>query len=275
MDKSLDMTTSSHPSSNGSIRRSSTIIRLHDFDHESFAGIAAAFGSTNYAYVVTPNVDHLIRYCDDDAFRALYSDAGFVLLDSRVFSRIVRIARHITLRVCTGSDLTEYLFSKVVSAEDRLVLIGGSKQQAAMLAQRFGLTSLSHWCPPMGLLSDRKAVEECLEFVEAQSPFRFCFIAVGCPQQEVIANQLGKRGIARGLTLCVGAAINFLTGAEQRAPRWIQRLGFEWAFRLARNPARLAHRYLIRGPRIFLLLRKIQLELQTMPVIARPGIQPE
>jgi exopolysaccharide biosynthesis WecB/TagA/CpsF family protein len=239
-----------------------TVFRLHDCDHEGFVAIAAAFGSTNYAYAVTPNVDHVIRYCDDRAFRDLYHAAGYVLLDSRVFSKLVRVARHVKLRVCTGSDVTEQIFSKIVSADDPIVLIGGSAQQAEQLAQRFALNSLSHLNPPMRVLNDPEAVEKCLQFIEAHSPFRFCFIAIGSPQQEVIANELGKRGVARGLTLCVGAAVNFLTGKERRAPRWMQRAGIEWAFRLFQNPVRMAHRYLIRGPRIFVLLRRIQIELQ-------------
>jgi exopolysaccharide biosynthesis WecB/TagA/CpsF family protein len=55
--------------------------------------------------------------------------------------------------------------------------------------------------------------------------------------------------------LCVGAAVNFLTGTERRAPRWMQRSGTEWLFRLLNDPLRLAKRYLVRGPRVFSLLR--------------------
>jgi exopolysaccharide biosynthesis WecB/TagA/CpsF family protein len=64
------------------------------------------------------------------------------------------------------------------------------------------------------------------------------------------------------LALCIGASINFLTGAEKRAPRWMQRLGVEWLYRLLRNPRRLAWRYLLRGPRIFTLLPRFEVELR-------------
>jgi N-acetylglucosaminyldiphosphoundecaprenol N-acetyl-beta-D-mannosaminyltransferase len=53
------------------------------------------------------------------------------------------------------------------------------------------------------------------------------------------------------LVLCVGAALNFISGAEKRAPRWVQRLALEWLYRLCHDPRRLAGRYLVRGPRIF------------------------
>jgi UDP-N-acetyl-D-mannosaminuronic acid transferase (WecB/TagA/CpsF family) len=84
-------------------------------------------------------------------------------------------------------------------------------------------------------------------------------LAIGTPQQEIIAQQLKERGIARGLALCIGAAINFITGVEKRAPPWIRGSGFEWLFRLVMNPRRLAKRYLVRCPRIFLLLPHIEL----------------
>jgi exopolysaccharide biosynthesis WecB/TagA/CpsF family protein len=133
--------------------------------------------------------------------------------------------------------------------------------QAQQLAHRYGLRSLRHIEPPMGFINDPEAVEACLRFIEAQSPFRFCFLALGCPQQEILANKLRERGIARGLTLCIGASIDFMTGVERRAPQWMQRAALEWAFRLLQDPRHMAGRYLLRGPRIFRLLKHIKFEL--------------
>jgi exopolysaccharide biosynthesis WecB/TagA/CpsF family protein len=114
----------------------------------------------------------------------------------------------------------------------------------------------------MGFIHDAAAVESCLSRIEAASPFRFCFLAIGSPQQEIIASRLKERGRARGLALCVGASIDYMTGTERRAPRWMQRCGIEWLFRLLQNPGRLARRYLLRGPRIFRLLPRLQLQLR-------------
>lgn len=252
---------------------STVLVRIHDYDLNGFADVAAEFGSDNFAYVVTPNVDHLIRFCDDASFRALYASAGFVLNDSRLLSRLVSIAKGIRLRVCTGSDLTESVFSKIVKADDRVVLIGSNALQAKTLEHRYGLRALRHFEPPMGFIKDADAVEECLRFIEAQSPFRFCFLAIGCPQQEIIANKLRERGVARGLAFCIGASINFLTGTERRAPQWMQKVGMEWAFRLFQDPARLAKRYLIRGPRIFKLLKRMQFELVRPATEQSQGLQ--
>jgi len=47
----------------------------------------------------------------------------------------------------------------------------------------------------------------------------------------------------------VGAAFDFLAGLKKQAPRWMQRSGFEWLFRLATEPRRLWRRYLVNNPR--------------------------
>jgi exopolysaccharide biosynthesis WecB/TagA/CpsF family protein len=231
---------------------------LDDYDLDGFISVASTFGADRFGYVVTPNVDHLIRYHDDPKFQEQYANASYVLLDSRFLSHIFRAAKGMRVRVCTGSDLTARLFSQVIAPDDSIVLIGGGEEQARLLARTYGLKSLHHYNPPMGFIRDPLEVDTCLNFVEAHSPFRFCFIAVGAPQQEILAQLLKKRRLARGLALCIGASINFMTGKERRAPQWMQRVGLEWMYRLAIDPRRLARRYLVRGPRVFSLLRQTE-----------------
>jgi exopolysaccharide biosynthesis WecB/TagA/CpsF family protein len=229
---------------------------VDDHDLESFLPLAEKFGQERFGYVVTPNVDHLVRFNEDQLFREHYQAADYVLLDSRFAAYALRIVKGIRLRVCTGSDLTAALFSKIVEPSDRIVIVGGSEGAARAIADIYGLTNLRHHNPPMGFAQDPEAVDTCLEFIESQSPFRFCFLAVGSPQQEALAALLQARGIARGMALCVGASLNFLIGSEKRAPAWVQNLALEWLFRLAQDPKRLARRYLIRGPRFFGYIRR-------------------
>jgi N-acetylglucosaminyldiphosphoundecaprenol N-acetyl-beta-D-mannosaminyltransferase len=172
--------------------------------------------------------------------------------------------------VCPGSDLTQALFSQVIQPADRVVVIGGAAEQAMQLAASYGPTIVHH-NPPMGFINDPAALENCLRFIEAASPFRFCFLAVGSPQQERVAYLLKQRGLTQGLALCSGASLNFLTGAERRAPRWMQRMALEWLFRLLHDPRRLARRYLIRGPRIFYYLRGMKIRQRRSATTPRPG----
>jgi exopolysaccharide biosynthesis WecB/TagA/CpsF family protein len=238
------------------------VLDIDDHNLEEALQLVATFGNDRYGYIVTPNVDHIIRHHEDSHFRRLYAQAAYVLLDSRFFAHTVGLVRRQMLRVCLGSDLTTGMMNSVIKPLDATILVGGTPAQAQILRERYGLVRLRHIDPPMNLIRDPLAVEACLREIEAASPFRYCFLAIGSPQQEIIAQKLKERGIARGLALCVGASIDFLTGIERRAPVWIQEAGLEWLYRLSRNPRRLWKRYLIRGPKIFLLLWRIELRVR-------------
>jgi exopolysaccharide biosynthesis WecB/TagA/CpsF family protein len=259
------------------------VLDIDDHNLQEALQIVATFGSDRYGYIVTPNVDHVIRHHESGHFRTLYAQASYVLLDSRFLSHTVGLVKRQMLRVCLGSDLTAATLNSVIKPLDVAILVGGTPQQAQILKERYGLMRLRHIDPPMNFIRDPLAVETCLREIEATGPFRFCFLAIGSPQQEIIAQKLKERGIARGLALCVGAAIDFLTGIERRAPVWMQEAGLEWLYRLSRNPRRLWKRYLVRGPKIFLLLWRIELRVRqsapmpntvtptTVPIATSPG----
>lgn len=252
------------------VRSMALRLELDPYDLHSFSAIAADFGSDRFGYVVTPNTDHFIRFNDEPQFRAAYSAADFVILDSRVVARLLRLFKGVVAPVCAGSDLTDHIIRFAVDPDDAIILIGGSETQARLLKERFKLNHLHHLNPVMGFAEKPEALEACLRFVEQHSPFRYCFLAVGSPRQELVARLLKERGKARGLALCIGAAINFITGGERRAPRWMQRAGLEWAYRLASDPRRLARRYLLRGPRILAVLPRLAIAIRAQPRQGRP-----
>lgn len=237
---------------------------LDDADLDAAVAVAQRFGTHEFGYVVTPNVDHLIRLHEDPAFRRLYEDARHVLLDSRFLAHILQLSRGLRLRVCPGSDLTARLLGGATRHDDELVLIGGTSVQAYRLSQTHGFSALHHHNPPMGFIHQPVDLERCLQFIEQHSPFRYCLLAVGSPQQEEVASLLLARGRARGLALCIGGSVNFITGEERRAPLWLQRAGLEWLYRLWQSPRRLARRYLLRGPRVFALLLKTRIRVRPL-----------
>lgn len=239
------------------------VLELDSYGLADSLQIAAGFGMRRFGYVVTPNVDHFVRLHEDAGLREAYSEADYVLLDSRVLATLLKISRGMKVSVTTGSDLTAALFASVITPQDRIVVIGGTPRLAQGLAQRHGLHNLHHHEPPMGFLDDPAALEACLAFIEAHSPFRYCFLGVGSPRQELVARTLRRRGRARGLALCIGAALEFLGGERQRAPLWMQRNSLEWLHRLLQDPARLAHRYLVRGPRALGLLRSTRISVRS------------
>ena len=218
------------------------------------AMLAARPAGAPFAYLVTPNADHLVRRARDPArYGPLYRDAAWRLLDSRVVARLARLLGLKAPPVVPGSDLTARLLAGAIDPDTPLVMLGGSRATAAAIVARYGLRTLHHHDPPMGFDTDPAAFEAALRFVEA-SAARFTFLCVGSPRQEMVARALLSRGRATGTALCVGASLRFLSGEEARAPRLVQRAGMEWAWRLAQDPQRLARRYLVDDPAILGLL---------------------
>lgn len=202
-----------------------------------------------FGYVITPNADHLVRMQRQSWLRQIYAEATLRLLDSRVVARGARLFGLPTPPVVPGSDLTARLVREVIRPGEAVTIIGMPEEAVAALATRCGLRCIAHHNPPMGFDDDPAAMERAVRFIE-EHPARFTFIAVGEPRQCRLAHIVKQRGRARGIGLCIGASLLFLSGHERRAPRAVQRAGLEWAWRLGQNPRRLARRYLVDSPKV-------------------------
>src|SRR5437868_2936707 len=223
------------------------------FDRLTFRQVKGRLRSvtaeTPFGYIVTPNVDHIVRLHREPELRPLYEAALLCLCDSRVLRLLARLSG-IDLPLVAGSDLSASLFDEVIEPGDRITVVGATPAFLDRLRARYTGVEILHHSPPMGLRGNAEARSEAAAFL-ASAKARFGFITVGSPQQEMIANEAREMPGAGGVILCVGAGLEFLTGDQQRAPRPLQRLGLEWAHRLATNPRRLWRRYLVEGPRIF------------------------
>lgn len=208
-----------------------------------------------YSYVTSPNVDHVVRLhaeVHSAEVDQAYHTSDLTLCDSKVMALLAGWYG-IHLAVATGSDITEDLLERLAHSSEPVVIIGGDAETIPALAKRYGLTNMRQHIPPMGLMQNEVALDEAARFI-VENRARFIFICVGSPQQEVIALRARKMGAESGLALCVGASLDYLTGRIRRAPRVFRWLALEWLYRLLRQPRRMWRRYLIRSPRIFLLL---------------------
>ena len=209
-----------------------------------------------FRYVVTPNVSDLVTMLENPSdFSAIYAGAWRRYCDSRVLRAVARLyGKHLSL--VTGSDLTARLLAEADRLGLRVLVIGPQKEDCAKLRDRFSRVKIVTHTPPMGFISSEAAVKECVDVVvRERAPL--VFLAVGMPRQAILAHRIASSGQAVGVGLCIGAAIDFLTGKQQRAPLWMQRAGIEWLYRLLSQPRRLASRYLIQCPKIvYYLMRK-------------------
>ncbi len=229
---------------------------------EAAARIAARPASGAFGYVVTPNADHLVRLARQPALLPLYRGASLRLLDSRVVRRAARTLGLPAPRVAPGSDLTERLLLRHVPPGERITIVGLRRRHVPVLMARCDLAPPAHYDPPIGSDRDPLELRRAVEFVLA-NPARLIFLAVGSPRQERLAAAIRATGLATGTGLCIGASLDFLAGAERRAPAWLRRAGLEWLHRLGSNPGRLARRYLLDNPPIFALLLRERLGLMT------------
>jgi exopolysaccharide biosynthesis WecB/TagA/CpsF family protein len=131
-------------------------------------------------------------------------------------------------------------------------LYGGSPQVVRRLRDnligRFPKLRVTAESPPFRPLTAEE--DEALVRRIEQSGAGIVFIGLGCPKQDRFAHE--HRQSIPAVQVCVGAAFDFHAGAKRMAPRWMQRSGLEWLFRLATEPRRLGRRYLVTNS-LFLL----------------------
>jgi len=202
-----------------------------------------------FRYVVTPNAYHYVSAYDSPIIANTYHEAALCINDSRVVAILLRpLGKAIT--VVTGSDLTERIFAELQQRGGHLSLIGMRANHLPKLRAKYPNITIRHLDPPNPFFDDPKTRDPVVEWIESQPDGLFIF-AVGNPQQERLAQLIFRRGKVRGVGLCIGASVDFLVGAQKRAPKIYQMLHLEWLYRLASDPRRMWRRYLVTSPRFF------------------------
>ncbi|NVD45753.1 WecB/TagA/CpsF family glycosyltransferase [Qipengyuania atrilutea] len=233
------------------------------FDHlnqtETLEEIQRLAGTRKFAFVVTPNVDHVVRLHDlprDASLWQIYRAADICVCDSQILRSLAN-ASDIDLPLVTGSDLTRRVIEEASRAGTTatFAIVGGDQELLSELTRTYPTIRWTQQIPPMGVAKNVEAQREIAEFVEA-SDAQIVFFAIGSPQSEIVCSLIAERGKASGVGLCIGASLEFITGAKQRAPSFMQKLRAEWLFRLLSEPNRLWRRYLVQGPKIFLIWRE-------------------
>lgn len=209
-------------------------------------GEVVAMARGPYGYVVTPNVDHMVRLLGGRIDEAVYRGAALMVCDSRILAGLARLKSK-RLSVYPGSDLTADLLAAPQGL--RFGLFGPDEAAAADLTARFPDVAFTFIPAPMmapGSAQWDRAVAQA-----AAADWDVLLICISFPKQEQFAHALRAAGRRVGVALCVGASVDFLTGRQSRAPRVFQTLGIEWLYRLASQPRRMFRRYVIEGPAIF------------------------
>jgi N-acetylglucosaminyldiphosphoundecaprenol N-acetyl-beta-D-mannosaminyltransferase len=137
--------------------------------------------------------------------------------------------------------------------------IGGKPGIADRISTRYGVRSILY-SPPMRGFSPQNAHEDWENFLALcldRKPPQIIWVGLGAPKQELWIQEISKRA-PEVLFFGVGAAFDFLAGAQDRAPHWMQKFGLEWVHRLFQDPRRLWRRYLSTN---FKFLMKVSTEI--------------
>ena len=223
---------------------------------DAAARIAARPPGSPFAFVSTPNAQHVVHVDrDDPRFLLAHERAWLVLNDSRILESLSSLMFGEDLPQAAGSDLTVELFTRHIRPDDALTIIGGSDEVERRLRAQFGMRSVARYNPPMGFYNDPAEIGRCVDFILAH-PARYVFLAVGAPQSETVARAILDRGGAVGVGLCVGSSLHFLTGVVRRAPAVFRKLHVEALYRLMQNPRRHARRVFLESlPVVWIALR--------------------
>lgn len=219
-------------------------------------------------YVCVTPVHSIMECYDDPEVRAIYNRAGLVTPDGMPVVWLAQRLGYPHVRRVYGPDLMLAVCAHAAAQGYRHYFYGGAEGVAAELARilqtRFpGLAVAGALSPPFRALSPEE--DEAISAQIRDARPHIVWVGLGAPKQERwMAAHVGKVGAP--VLIGVGAAFDFLTGRKPQAPRWMQRSGLEWLFRLASEPRRLFRRYLSANSR-FIVLTALQLSgLRRFPI---------
>ena len=213
---------------------------------QAVAEICAAGKLQQSFATFTLNLDHLVLLRRSEVFRKAYRTANLVTADGAPVAYLASRSGRTVTRT-TGADLVEPLARRAAAEGLSVYLFGTTEATLASVSRQ--LTSQSQQTlriagavsPPFGFDPTGPEADRALDRI-AKSGAQICFVALGSYKGELFAARGIERGIRTGF-VCVGAALDFISGQQLRAPKAVQRARLEWAWRLAHNPKRLATRY--------------------------------
>ncbi|HEX8910823.1 MAG TPA: WecB/TagA/CpsF family glycosyltransferase, partial [Humisphaera sp.] len=200
--------------------------------------------------VATVNLDYIRRCNRDLQFAAMVSEADLAVADGMPLIWASKLRGSPLPERVAGSNLITSLNGAAAKRGRKVYLLGGSpgaaEGAAKVLREKFpDITIVGIDCPPMGFERSERLWDEMEQPLVAAQP-DIVWVALGAPKQEyTIARLRGK--LPNAWYLGVGNSFSFLAGQVQRAPKWMQKTGLEWAHRLVQEPGKLWKRYLLAG----------------------------
>lgn len=201
-------------------------------------------GEQNYV-CVTPA--HGVMDCQrDPTLKRIFNRSGLTTPDGMSMVWLLRLKGYDNVERVYGPDLLLAVAERSLECGWRHYFYGGAPgvadKMVVQLKSRFqDLEVAGTYCPPYRELTFKEDAE-IVGRINALNP-DIVWVGLSTPKQERwMADHMGK--LNAPVMVGIGAAFDFLAGAKPQAPRWMQRAGFEWLFRLLSEPRRLWRRYI-------------------------------
>lgn len=226
---------------------------------EALETIDALIQENKNAYVVTPNVDHIVQLETNKELQDVYANASLILTDGKPLLWIAKWYGTPIKEKISGSDLFPLLCDMAAKKGYSMFFLGAAEGVAAKAADNLmnkykGLQVIGTYSPPYGFENDSSEMNKIDAMIKKARP-DILIVGLGCPKQEkFIYNNFIKLGVP--ISLGLGASFDFEAGNIKRAPKWMANHGLEWLFRITQDPKRLMKRYLINDMKIFKLAVK-------------------
>jgi N-acetylglucosaminyldiphosphoundecaprenol N-acetyl-beta-D-mannosaminyltransferase len=213
------------------------------------AAIVSSAARAEGGRLLTANLDHLRRFVDEQAARPYFERADLVVADGMPIIWATRIAGRALPERVAGSDLVWSISSAAAERGLPVFLLGGApgaaRRAEEKLVERFPqLDVCGVYVPPYGFERDPEAAERIVAAIDEARP-RVVLVGLPFPMADRLILKLRSR-FPDVWFLALGVSLSFVSGDVARAPRWIQRTGLEWLFRLTQEP-RLFSRYVRYG----------------------------
>jgi N-acetylglucosaminyldiphosphoundecaprenol N-acetyl-beta-D-mannosaminyltransferase len=219
-------------------------------------------------YVCVANVHSVMDSKRDLELRRIHNAAAMVTPDGMPLVWLLWASGYYKSGRVYGPDIMLSVCERSRQRRYRHFLYGASEVTLARLTAnlqgRFpGLCIVGTYSPPFRPLTVDEE-EAVIDMINAASP-DVVWVGLGAPKQERWMAEHRDR-LEAPVLIGVGAAFDFHAGAVRQAPRSLQRIGFEWLFRLAMEPRRLWRRYLRNNPEFILCVVGQKLGLRRYPL---------
>ncbi|WP_291967899.1 WecB/TagA/CpsF family glycosyltransferase [Caloramator sp.] len=211
------------------------------------------------SYVVTPNVDHIVKLERDEEFLEVYKHANLVLADGMPLIWVSKILGTPIKEKVSGSDLFPKLCEFAAQKGYKVFFLGGDtgvvQKAAEVLKARYkNLKVCGVYTPTYGFEKKEAENKKIIKLLTDSAP-DILFVGVGAPKQEKwIYNH--KDQIKVPVSIGIGASFDFIAGTKKRAPKWMQSVGLEWFYRFIQEPRRMFKRYFVEDMRFITIIFK-------------------